>query len=113
MNVPVIYVNEKEYLYGLPSVKIFSDMNWIKHVYCAWSRFHVFSYLWSQDGTLTIKCNEPNCIVNAPDKIKSKANSIERWRKNKETPEEKDSEFEKFLEKERKEIDELLQSLSE
>jgi hypothetical protein len=59
-----IHVKKEEF--GLPHVRIFPDKKWVKHVYCQWSRFHVLSYCGRYDGSAFVRCNEPDCIANAP-----------------------------------------------
>jgi hypothetical protein len=58
-----IHVEKEEF--GLPHVRIFPDEKWVKHVYCQWSHFHVLSYYGRHDGSVLVRCNEPDCIANA------------------------------------------------
>lgn len=57
----------------VPREKINPDEKWIKHVHCDGERFHVLSYYlvncfssWvhPNEGTLKIRCSEPDCIYN-------------------------------------------------
>jgi hypothetical protein len=54
----------------VPSEKVNPDEKWIKHIHCEGARFHVLSYYVVCDfphlynGTIKIRCSEPNCIYN-------------------------------------------------
>ncbi len=58
----------------VPREKINVGERWIKHVHCDGARFHVLSYYFvngfrhPHDGTVKIRCSEPDCIYNKNEK---------------------------------------------
>ena len=62
----ILCIHVEKENFGLPYERIFPGRKWVKHVYCQWSRFHVLSYCGRYDGSAFVRCNEPDCIANAP-----------------------------------------------
>ena len=70
-----VWAEESEF-FGLPVIKIWEDKNWIKHIKCNNSRDHVISYGITWDKKVIMRCNNKNCVVNAPDEVQ-----MEAWEK--------------------------------